>query len=317
MPGWRVRQFRRSVKGKNLDRPDVYSRVTEQVIAHLERGVRPWVKPWRAENADGRIVRPLRFNGLPYSGINILVLWGAALTEGFSAPTWMTFRQAKELGANVRKGEKGNLVVYANAVVRTETTDDGDEIEREIPFLKGYTVFNVEQIDGLQEQYYAKPEPRLTPFERIAHADAFFAGTQAEVRHRGPQAFYAQAADYIQLPPAEAFVDIEAYYSTLAHEVVHWTKHPNRLNRDFGRKQFGDDGYAREELVAELGAAFLAADLKITPEVREDHASYLDHWLSILKTDKRAIFQAAAYAQRAADYLQSLQPARRESTKVT
>jgi antirestriction protein ArdC len=177
------------------------------------------------------------------------------------------------------------------------------------PFLKGYTVFNIEQIDGLPEQYYAKPEPRLTPVERIAHADAFFAATQADVRHRGHQAFYAQAADYIQLPPAEAFVDAEAYYSTLAHEVVHWTKHPERLNRDFGCKQFGDDGYAREELVAELGAAFLAADLEITSEVREDHAAYVDHWLSILKADRRAIFQAAAYAQRAADYLHGLQPA--------
>lgn len=306
---YRQSKARRNGNSSEVRRPDVYSRVTEQVIAHLERGVRPWIKPWRAENTDGRIVRPLRFNGLPYSGINILMLWGAALAEGFSAPTWMTFRQAKELGANVRKGEKGSLVVYANAVVRTETTDDGDEIEREIPFLKGYTVFNVEQIDGLPEQYYAKPEPRLTPVERIAHADAFFAATQADVRHRGPQAFYAQTADYIQLPPAEAFVDIEAYYSTLAHEVVHWTKHPNRLNRDFGRKQFGDDGYAREELVAELGAAFLAADLEITPEVREDHASYLEHWLSILKADKRAIFQAAAHAQRAADYLHGLQSA--------
>ena len=305
----RQSKARRNGNSPEAPRPDVYSRVTEQVIAHLDRGVRPWVKPWRAENTDGRVVRPLRFNGLPYSGINILMLWGAALAEGFSAPTWMTFRQAKELGANVRKGEKGSLVVYANAVVRTETTDDGNEIEREIPFLKGYTVFNVEQIDGLPDQYYGKPEPRLTPVERIAHADAFFAATQADVRHRGPQAFYAQANDYIQLPPAEAFVDIEAYYSTLAHEVVHWTKHASRLNRDFGRKQFGDDGYAREELVAVLGAAFLAADLEITPEVREDHASYLDHWLSILKADKRAIFQAAAHAQRAADYLHDLQPA--------
>ena len=305
---YRQSKARRNGNSSEAPRPDVYSRVTEQVIAHLESGVRPWIKPWRAENTDGRIVRPLRFNGLPYSGINVLMLWGSALAEGFSAPTWMTFRQAKELGANVRKGEKGSLVVYANSVLRTETTDDGEEIECEIPFLKGYTVFNIEQIEGLPEQYYAKPEPRFTSVERIAHADAFFSATQADVRHRGHQAFYAQAADYIQLPPAEAFVDVEAYYSTLAHEVVHWTKHPDRLNRDFGRKQFGDDGYAREELVAELGAAFLAADLEITPEVREDHASYLDHWLSILKADKRAIFQAAAHAQRAADYLHGLQP---------
>jgi len=306
---YRQSKARRNGNSSEVPRPDVYTRVTEQIIAHLERGVRPWIKPWRAEHTDGRIVRPLRFNGLPYSGINVLMLWGAALTEGFNTPTWMTFRQAKELGANVRKGEKGSLVVYANAVVRTETTDDGDEIEREIPFLKGYTVFNVQQIDGLPEPYYAKPEPRLTPIARIAHADAFFAATQADVRHRGHKAFYSQGADYIQLPPAEAFVDIEAYYSTLAHEVVHWTKHASRLNREFGRRQFGDDGYAREELVAELGAAFLSADLDIAPEVREDHASYVEHWLKVLDSDKKAIFQAASYAQRAVDYLHGLQPA--------
>jgi antirestriction protein ArdC len=306
---YRPSKARRNGTSSEAHRPDVYSRVTEQVIAHLERGVRPWIKPWRADHTEGRITRPLRFNGLPYCGINILMLWASARAEGFSAPTWMTFRQAKELGANVRKGEQGSLVVYANAVVRIEKTDDGDNVEREIPFLKNYTVFNVEQIEGLPEQYYAEPQIRFTPVERIAHADAFFAATQADLRHRGHQAFYSQASDYIQLPPVESFVDIEAYYSTLAHEVVHWTKHPSRLNRDFGRKQFADDGYAREELVAELGAAFLAADLEITTELREDHASYLDHWLKILKADKRAIFHAAAHAQRAAEYVHSLQSA--------
>ncbi len=141
--------------------PDIYSRVTQQIIAQLENGVRPWIKPWRAEHTEGRITRPLRHNGQPYSGINILMLWGTAVGEGFTSPTWMTFRQAKELGANVRKGEKGSLVVYANAVIRTETNGDGEEVEREIPFLKGYTVFNVEQINGLPEHYCAKPAPRL------------------------------------------------------------------------------------------------------------------------------------------------------------
>ena len=303
----RQSKYRRNGNSSEASRPDVYSRVTQQIIAQLENGVRPWIKPWSADHTSGRITRPLRHNGQPYSGINILMLWGTAVGEGFTSPTWMTFRQAKEFGANVRKGEKGSLVVYANAVVRTETSENGDEVEREIPFLKGYTVFNVEQIDGLPDQYYVKPAARTEPVERIERADRFFTASNADIRHRGHRAFYSQGADYIQLPVAEAFRDIESYYSTLSHEVVHWTKHPNRLNRDFGRKQFGDDGYAREELVAELGAAFLSADLDITPEVREDHASYLDHWLTILESDKRAIFQAASNAQRAVDYLHSLQ----------
>ena len=306
---YRQSKSRRNGNSSEASRPNIYSRVTQQIIGQLENGVRPWIKPWRTEHTEGRITRPLRHNGQPYSGINILTLWATAVGEGFTSPTWMTFRQAKELGANVRKGEQGSLVVYANAVVRTETSDDGAEVEREIPFLKGYTVFNVEQINGLPEHYYAKPEPRLAAVERNEHVDKFVAATDADIRHRGHQAFYSQGADYIQLPAAEAFRDIESYYSTLSHEFAHWTKHPSRLNRDFGRKQFGDDGYAREELVAELGAAFLSADLDITPEVRADHASYLDHWLIILKSDKRAIFQAASHAQRAVDYLHSLQKA--------
>ena len=292
---------------RDINRQDVYTRVTDRIIADLEQGVRPWVKPWSAEHAAGRITRPLRHNGQPYSGINILMLWAAATAEGFTTPIWMTYRQSQELGAQVRKGEKGSLVVYANSITRTDESGDGEEVEREIHFMKGYTVFNVEQIDSLPDQYYAKPEPRFSnPPERIAHADSFFTAIGADIRYRGGQAFYAQAQDYIQMPPIEAFRDAESYYATLAHESAHWTKHPSRLDREFGRKQWGDEGYAREELVAELASAFLCADLEITPEIREDHASYLGHWLSILKADKRAIFQATAHAQRAADYLLGL-----------
>lgn len=295
---------------RNNDRQDVYTRITDRIIADLEKGVRPWIKPWNAGNAAGRISRPLRHNGQPYSGINILMLWATAAAEGFNAPIWMTYRQAQELGAQVRKGEKGSLVVYANAITRTETDEStGEEIEREIPFMKGYTVFNVDQIDKLPDHYYARPEPRFdTVPERIGHADAFFTATGADIRHRGGRAFYAQGGDYIQMPPIEAFRDAESYYATLAHEAAHWTKHPSRLDRDLGRKAWGDEGYAREELVAELASAFLCAELEITPEVRDDHASYIDNWLTVLKSDKRAIFSAAAHAQRAADYLFGKQP---------
>jgi antirestriction protein ArdC len=294
----------------NATRQDVYTRVTNKIIADLEQGVRTWMKPWNAEHAAGRITRPLRHNGQPYNGINILMLWSAAVSSGYSAPIWMTFRQARELGGHVRKGEKGELVVYANTITRTEIDEDtGDESEHTIPFLKGYTVFNVEQIDGLPAQYTRLAEPVLDPVERIAHAERFFAGTQASIRHGGDRAYYALSSDTIQMPPFEAFRDAESYYATLAHETTHWTRHPSRLERDFGRKRWGDEGYAREELVAELGAAFLSADLGITPEVREDHSAYIASWLQVLKGDKRAIFQAAAHAQRAVDFLHNLQPA--------
>jgi len=289
------------------ERKDVYTRVTERIIADLEQGVRPWIKPWHAEHTAGRITRPLRHNGTPYRGMNVLLLWGEAVLKGYAAPFWMTYKQSQELGGQVRKGEHGSLVVYANTITKTETGENGEDVEREIPFMKGYVAFNVEQIDGLPAHYYAKPENPLPLSERIEHADRFFANTGATIRYGGNMAFYAPGPDHIQLPPFEAFKDKESFYATLGHESIHWTKHERRLNRDFSAKRFGDHGYAREELVAELGAAFLCADLGITPEIREDHAAYLGHWLNVLREDKRAIFSAAAHAQRATDYLHDLQ----------
>ena len=293
---------------QNTERQDIYTRITAKIVASLEAGVRPWIKPWSGENAAGRITRPLRHNGMPYSGINILMLWTSAIEQGFASPSWMTFKQALELDACVRKGEKGSLVVYANSVTKTEQNDAGEDVERDIHFLKGYTVFNCDQIEGLPEQYYVKPEPRFTPVQRIAQADAFFTATGIEIRIRGGQAYYAQELDYIQMPPIEAFTDAESFYATLAHETCHATKHPSRLDRDLGRKSWGDAGYAHEELVAELGSAFLCADLELTPEVRDDHASYIAFWVEVLKNDNRAVFAAAAHAQRAVDYLHKLQP---------
>lgn len=289
-------------------RTDLYTRVTDAIVADLERGVRPWLKPWNAEHAAGRITRPLRSGGQPYRGINVLMLWAAAVTLNVAAPVWMTFNQAKELGATVRKGSKGSLVVYADRITRTDIDPDGEEQDRGVYFMKGYTVFNVEQIDGLPPHFYEAAAPGLDPVQRIASADRFFAGTGADVRHGGNRAYYAAAADHVQMPPFLSFKDAESYYATLAHEMTHWTKHPSRLDRDFGRRAFGDAGYAREELVAEIGAAFLSCDLGITPETRNDHAAYLDHWLRVLKADTRAVFRAAAHAQRAVDFLHGLQP---------
>ena len=264
---------------QNTERQDVYTRITGKIIESLEQGVRPWIKPWSAENAAGRIIRPLRHNGQAYSGINILMLWASAMEQGFNCPLWMTFNQALELNAHVKKGEKGSLVVYANKLTKTEDDGAGNEVEREIPFMKGYTVFNAEQIEGLPEIFYTRPEPKRTGPARIDHAEAFFANTQADIRIRGARAYYAIDADYIAMPPIESFDKAESFYSTLGHECCHWTRHQSRLDRDFGRKAWGDEGYAREELVAELGSAFLCADLELTPEVREDHASYIASWL--------------------------------------
>ena len=288
-------------------REDVYSRVTARIIADMEQGTRPWLKPWSVEHTAGRITRPLRANGTPYRGMNVLLLWGEAVDRGYVAPIWMTYKQAQETGAQVRKGERGATVVYANRFTTTETDEHGQEAEREIPFLKAYTVFNVEQIDGLPAHFYAQPTTPLPFTARIEAAERFFAATGADIRHGGNRAFYSPALDFVQLPPFEAFTDAESYSATLAHELTHWTSHPSRLARELG-KRHGDHAYAFEELIAELGAAFLCADLGITPEPRDDHAAYLAHWLQVLKQDKRAIFSAAAHAQRAADHLHQLQP---------
>jgi antirestriction protein ArdC len=288
---------------------DVYQEITTQIVSELEKGVRPWLRPWSADHMLGRVTMPLRHNGVAYRGINVITLWLTASAKGYCAPVWMTFKQAIDLGGGVRKGEKGSLTVYADKITRTETDrDSGDETSRDIHYMKGYTVFNVEQIDGLPAHYYPMPAPRAEALPRIERAESFFAGLKAEIRHGGDQAYYAIGSDHIQLPPFEAFRDAESYYATLAHESTHWTRHASRVDRSFGQKRFGDDGYAMEELVAELGAAFLCASLELTPELREDHASYLDHWLTVMKTDKRAIFTAASHAQRAADFLQGLQP---------
>jgi antirestriction protein ArdC len=295
------------MKAQPKTQPDVYTRVTDKIIADLEQGVRPWVKPWKGSNAGGRITLPVRHNGIPYQGINILLLWGESLEKGYQSPRWMTFIQAQELGGNIRKGEHGSLVVYANKITKTETNDKGDEVDREIPFMKGYTVFNVEQIENLPAEYMPQGEIiPAEPLQLIEHAEAFFAKTGATVRHGGNRAYYAPAPDVVQMPIPEAFKTAESYAATKAHELTHWTSHKTRLDRQLG-KRFGDEAYAAEELIAEMGAAFVCAQLGLTPEVREDHASYLDHWLKVLKADRKAIFTAASQAQRACDFLFSLQ----------
>ncbi len=308
------KKMRKEVEGrtdnKTEPRADVYARITDKILAALEGGVRPWVQPWNSRHIAGRVSRPLRHNGEPYSGINVLLLWSEATARGYSATTWMTFRQAQELGACVRKGETGSMVVYANRITKTETNSSGRDVERDIAFLKAYTVFNVEQIDGLGERYADRRNESAQPVDRITEADAFFAATGATIHHGGSKAFYAPGPDMIQMPPIETFRDVESYYATLAHETIHWAGADHRLDRDLSRYAQDRSERAREELIAELGAVFLAADLRISPEMepRPDHASYLASWLQVLANDKRFIVWAAAQAQRAVSYLHDLQP---------
>jgi len=291
------------------NRADIYTRITERIVAELEKGIKPWTKPWSAANTDGRITRPLRHNGQPYSGMNILLLWSEQMARGFNSSMWMTFKQALELGASVRKGETGSTVVFASRFTKSQSDGNGNEVDREIPFLKAYTVFNIEQIDGLPDHYHQGQEPVIDPVERIDAADRFFRNTGSVVRHGGNQAFYAPGPDLIQMPAFETFKDPTSYYAVLGHEHVHWTAEKSRVGRDLSRYAKDRTERAREELIAELGSCFLCADIGLVPELepRPDHASYLQSWLSILAGDKRAIFQAAAHAQRAVAYLHDLQ----------
>lgn len=300
------------MKHSSTSRADLYTHVTGSIVRALEQGVRPWLRPWNASNG-GSAALPRRHNGLPYQGVNVLLLWGEAAARGYGATTWMTYRQAQELGGFVRKGESGSLVVYADRISRSEDDENGESVERSIPFLKSYTVFNVEQIEGLPEQYRPQPPAPISEAPRHAKAEELITATRATLRYGGNRAFYAPGPDVIQLPPPPSFRDMESYYGTVLHELTHWTGHSVRCAREFG-KRFGSEAYAFEELVAELGSAFLCAELGVTPDVREDHAAYLASWLKVLKNDKRAIFTAAAQAQRAADYLRALRAAPQAET---
>jgi antirestriction protein ArdC len=289
------------------NRTDIYTRVTDRIIEALERGVRPWVQPW-ASQSGRQVARPLRHNGVPYRGVNVLLLWAEAIEKRFTSPYWLTYRQALELKGHVRKGETGSVVVYSKKFTQIFRDEGGEEVEEAKLLLRSYVVFNVNQIDGLPAEYDPKPIECNNLVERIKTADDFFTHTGAAIIQGGDTACYIPSLDRIHIPRIDSFRDAESFYSTLAHECTHWTMHASRLNRTFGSKRWGDEGYAVEELVADCGAAFLCADLNLNCESREDHASYLAHWLKVLKADRQAIFTAASHAQRACDFLHSLQP---------
>ena len=292
---------------------DFYSEITNAIVADLEKGVRPWIKPW--EGGDAIPVRPLRITGEPYRGINILLLWSAAHQRGFRSDYWLTYQQARHQGGHIRQGEKSTTVVFSGTLTRTEQDDDGEEQEKVIPFLKAYSVFNVDQTEGLPEKYLAPAAvmPKRHDNARHAVAEQFVANTKADVCYGGDRASYSPLEDRIYMPNLDRFKESDGFYGTLLHELTHWTMRDERCPRKFRPSIFGTANYAREELVAELGAAFLCADLRISLTPRADHADYIANWLEVLRNDKRAIFQAAATAQRAADFLHSLQ--RSESTE--
>lgn len=274
---------------------DIYQHVTNQIIEAMEAGVSPWRKPW--SGGEQGVSFPLRSNGEPYRGINVLMLWLAAHANGFGSAHWFTFKQAKELGAHVRKGQKSSTVVKYGTVEREN--DEGEAVA--IPYARAYRVFNADQIEGLPEEFYRRPEVQEDLGTRpLPEVDAFFQAVGARVTHGGARACYVPSEDRIQMPPVSAFISAQHYTATLCHEVTHWTGHRSRLDRFKMGSTKAD--YAREELIAEIGSCFLGARIGVEPTI-DEAASYLDSWLGVLKEDKRAIFKAGSAAQKAADFV--------------
>lgn len=283
------------------ERSNVYQDITDAIIADLERGCAPWAQPW--DSAAGAVPLTLPRNAATqraYSGINILTLWSAVTKRKFTGHNWLTFRQALALGGNVRKGERGVTVVYADRftteAMRERARETGDAVSS-IPFLKRFTLFNADQCEGLPVDPQAAAPP---PETIVPTADAVIAATLADIRIGGGEAFYHPVLDYVQVPPAASYFEPINWYRTVFHELGHRTGHPSRLNRDH-TGVFGSSAYAREELVAEMAGAFVCASLGIMPTVR--HADYIGTWLAVLREDNRAITRAASAASKAADHI--------------
>jgi antirestriction protein ArdC len=284
------------------NRANLYDEVTARIVSELEAGRFPWVQPWRKSGGTGPGLPRNALTGRAYSGVNILILWGAVIEHAFPSQSWMTFRQAQEAGGCVRKGERGQTVVYADrftpeAEKQRAAREGGDA--KAVPFLKRFTVFNIAQCEGLRSGLASDSAP-LPEREIVPLAEEVIAASGVEFRIGGDKAFYAPDPDFVAVPPQPAFFEQINYYRTCLHELTHATGHPKRLGRDL-KNAFGSKDYAREELVAEMGSAFLCAALGIVPTVR--HADYLGAWLAVLREDNRAIFRAASAASKAAEWL--------------
>jgi antirestriction protein ArdC len=272
----------------------VYQDVTNSIIEQLEKGAIPWVKPWRADSSADKNLLSQK----PYQGINRLILGLSGMVNKYDVPVWASYKQWESIGGNVRKGEKGTRIVFFSKVSKeNKTTGDTESYS----VLKAYWVFNASQIDGI-DIVPAAVEPK--PFTAVEHAESRIIKTGAALSHGGDAAFYAPSVDRIQLPNKGTFNSEANYYATAFHELVHWTGAKHRLDRNLEKGRFGNPAYAFEELVAEMGAAFLCNDYGIQGELR--HAGYIQSWLKALRDDSKAVFKAAALAQKAADYLNGL-----------
>lgn len=299
------RRSRRKVAGEDRqteNRVNLYGEVTARIVSELEAGRLPWVQPWGASAGSGPGLPRNALTARSYSGVNVLILWGAVIEHGWPPQSWLTFRQVQEAGGCVRKGERGVTVVYADrftpeAEKERATREGGDP--KAVPFLKRFTVFNVAQCEGLRAGLASDPAP-LPDREIVPVAEAVIAASGVDFRIGATRAFYVPSHDFVQVPPQPAFFEQINYYRTCLHELTHATGHAKRLARDL-TNSFGSKDYAREELIAEMGSAFLCATLGIMPTVR--HADYIGSWLEVLREDNRAIFRAASAATKAADWL--------------
>ena len=292
------------------DRTSLYEEITSRIVAELEAGRLPWVQPWDSSAVAAPLAVPSNAaTGRAYSGINVLILWGAVVRHGFSCQSWLTFRQALALGGHVRKGERGTMVVYADRFVpddeRRRARDMGEEAQA-IPFLKRFTIFSTDQCEGLPQDLGTAPPP-VPEGSILPQVEALIRASGADLRLGGDQAFYSPDLDYVQVPRPEAYFEPINWHRTALHELGHWTGHGSRLARDLSGR-FGTKKYAQEELVAEMTAAFACATLGISPTVR--HADYIGAWLEVLREDSRAVVRAASAASRAADYLLAFRPER-------
>jgi antirestriction protein ArdC len=287
-------------------RASLYAEVTCQVIAELEAGRLPWVQPWDGA-ACGCSMPHNAGTGRRYSGINVLILWAAVIDGGYRSQRWLTYRQAQAAGGNVRKGERGTTVCYADRFTpkgEEAQARDEDRDARQIAFLKRFTVFNVDQCEGLPETATGMPDAPAE-IDLLPQVQALIEASGADFRIGGGDAYYSPGADYVAVPPQAAFGEPVNWYRTALHELGHWTGHRSRLDRN-QRGRFGSADYAREELIAEMASAFACASLSIQPTVR--HADYVGSWLAVLREDEKAIFRAASAASKAADFLLGFAP---------
>lgn len=282
------------------EKVDIYSEITNQIVEAIEAGADNYQMPWHVNGSDS--VLPVNASThRPYRGVNIMMLWAVAGKKEYATSLWATYQQWRELGAQVRKGEKSTSVVFWKFLDEEDEREASEANQRSHHngvMARAYHVFNAAQVDG----YDMPALPRLPETERIERAEQFFNSIKADIREGGSRAFYAPADDYIQMPPFAVFKKAEFRYSVLAHEVTHWSGATTRLNRNLAPR-FQKEAYAAEELIAELGSAFVCAELELETEPRRDHAPYIQSWLKVLRNDRRAIFTAATQAQQAVDWL--------------